>query len=214
MKLPFKLDDFLQVFRNYNTAVFPIQIIFYCLAIIAVFLSFKKNQYSDRIISSALSFFWLWMGVIYHIIYFSSINKAAYFFGIVFIIQGLLFLWKGVYQKNLHFSFYPDINGIMGSLLILFALVFYPIISYLAGHAYPVTPTFGLPCPTTIFSFGILLFLKEKYSLWLLVIPFLWSLIGFSAAFSLGMKEDTGLIIASILSCILLIRKKLMHEKN
>jgi hypothetical protein len=36
----------------------------------------------------------------------------------------------------------------------------------------------------------------------------LWSLIGFFAAYSLGIAEDTGLVIAGIVTAFLLIREK------
>jgi hypothetical protein len=42
-----------------------------------------------------------------------------------------------------------------------------------------------------------------------LIIPFLWSLIGFSAATTLGIREDTVLLVASFLANgILLFRKQ------
>jgi hypothetical protein len=81
----------------------------------------------------------------------------------------------------------------------------YPLLGYLQGHIYPAAPTFGLPCPTTIFTFGILLWTDKKLPVITLVIPFLWSLIGFSAAFSLGIREDTGLLIAGLLTTIMIL---------
>jgi hypothetical protein len=38
----------------------------------------------------------------------------------------------------------------------------------------------------------------------LLVIPFLWGLVGFSAALSLGIAEDFGLLVAALLATSLL----------
>jgi hypothetical protein len=43
-----------------------------------------------------------------------------------------------------------------------------------------------------------------------LVIPFLWSIVGFSAAVSLGIREDNGLLFAGIASVGLLI----LRDKN
>ena len=114
MRLPFTPEEFMQIFRDYNTAVFPMQIIFYLLAITVLYYLVRKNQQSDKAISIILSFFWLWMGIVYHIIYFTTINKAAYIFGTGFIIQGLIFLWIGIYQKTLNFSFQKNFSGIIG----------------------------------------------------------------------------------------------------
>ena len=66
------------------------------------------------------------------------------------------------------------------------------MLGYFLGHRYPAAPSFGLPCPTTIFTLGLLLWKRDKMPAWLFLIPLLWSAIGFSAALVLGMKEDVG----------------------
>jgi hypothetical protein len=38
---------------------------------------------------------------------------------------------------------------------------------------------------------------------YIIVIPFLWTIIGFSAAFTLGIYEDTALIISGLLFAVL-----------
>lgn len=207
MKLPFTIDQFLEVFRDYNLAVFPMQVVFYLVAALAIFFSLKKNSWSDRFIAALLSFLWLWMGVVYHLIYFTAINKAAYAFGTLYLGQATIFLFFGVYRRTLSFKFGRDIYGITGGLLILYALAIYPVIGYLLGHAYPESPTFGLPCPTTIFTFGLLLWTDRKFPRGILVIPFLWSIVGFMAAFSLGIREDIGLMVSGVVATGLLLMR-------
>lgn len=204
MKLPFTVDQFLQVFRNYNQSIFPLQFLFYILAVAAIILSIKKAAFSDRLINVILSFFWLWMGLIYHFRFFTTINKAAYLFGGLFIVQGILFLYFGVFRQTVTYRFRSDGPGMIGATLMAFALVVYPLLGYLFGHVYPASPTFGLPCPTTIFSFGVLLWCREKCPWTILIIPFIWSLIGFSAAIRFGMHEDTALPIAGITAIVVL----------
>jgi hypothetical protein len=209
MKLPFTIEQFLQLFRNYNTAIFPLQILFYLLALAVVVLSIKKIRSADKIINVILAFFWLWMGVVYHLVFFATINKAAYLFGGLFIIQSVLFFYYGVINEKLKYHFTRNAMGVTGLILVIFALVVYPLLGYVYGHVYPAAPTFGLPCPVTIFSFGVLLWSERKFPKIVLVIPFLWSLLGFSAATTLGIKEDTGLIVAGILAtAILMLRKQ------
>jgi hypothetical protein len=58
-----------------------------------------------------------------------------------------------------------------------------------------VTP---LPCPTTIFTFGVLLFVNKKISVPVLITPFLWSLMGLSAAVNLSIYDDFGSLIAGV----------------
>ena len=207
MKLPFTTEQFLDVFRQYNIAVWPMQVFFIVLALIAVSFSIRSKIYSNKIIVAILAFFWLWMGIIYHLVYFSRINKVAIVFGALFIIQAIIFLYFGLIKNKLQFRLKTDTYGIMGIILIVFALLIYPLLGYSLGHTYPSSPTFGLPCPTTIFTFGILLFSVSRLSPWVIVIPFLWSLVGFSAAVSLGIKEDTGLLVAGLLSIALMLYK-------
>jgi hypothetical protein len=52
------------------------------------------------------------MGIVYHLVFFTAINKAAYLFGGLFIIQGILFLIYGVLQNKLSFHFQRDKYGI------------------------------------------------------------------------------------------------------
>ncbi|MFZ2899375.1 MAG: DUF6064 family protein [Saprospiraceae bacterium] len=201
MKLPFTTEQFLEVFRNYNQTVFPAQIILYLLAGLALYFSFKKPApNSGKVIAAILAFFWLWMGIVYHLLFFTKINPAANVFGALFIVQGGLFFLYEFPKRRLSFSFRKDLRGWAGGALILFALVVYPVIGYFTGHVYPASPTFGLPCPTTIFTFGMLLWVERKPPVLVLVIPLLWSVVGFSAALTLGIMEDAGLLVSGLIT--------------
>jgi Family of unknown function (DUF6064) len=214
MKTPFTLEQFLEVFKNYNQTVFPMHIGLYLIAAVAIYSALKPNSKSDKIISIVLAFFWLWMGIVYHFIFFTAINQAAYLFGAFFIIQSILFFIFGVFQNKFSFHFRFDKYGITGMLLIVFALIIYPILGYFFGHIYPSTPTFGLPCPTTIFTFGFLLLNVKKCPPTILIIPFIWSVIGFMAAFQFGILEDTGLFAASLITTFLLIYRNKQLTEN
>jgi hypothetical protein len=216
MNLPFTVEQFLQVFKNYNQSIFPLQIFFYLLAVTIIFCSIKRIAGADKIVNSILTFLWLWMGIVYHLLFFTTINNAAYLFGSFFIVQGMLLFYYGVIKGKLTYRFKQDTVGITGVILVTFALLVYPLLGYLFGHVYPEAPTFGVPCPTTIFTFGVLLWSDRKVPKLLLVIPFFWSLIGLSAATILGVREDMALLVASFTTTgILLFRKhKAMPAHN
>ena len=208
MKLPFTLEEFLQVFATYNQTVWPMQIVFNLLALFAIVSVIKTYRRADAVISGILAFFWLWIGIVYHFWHFTTINKAAYLFGMLCVIQGMIFFIAGVIKSKLSFIYQTSLSGIVGSLFLLYSLLIYPLLGYLLGHRYPQLPTFGLPCPTTIFTFGLLLWTKSPFPRYLLIIPTLWSVIGFGAAISLTIREDIGLLVAGIVGSLLLVLRE------
>lgn len=207
MNLPFTRDQFLMVFQEYNLSVWPMQIVLVVLALTATYFAVVRYRSSNAIIAIVLSFLWVWMGVGYHFRYFTAINPAAYAFGSLFVIQGLIFVVSGVFRGSLSIEFRSDLPGIVGAILLLYALIAYPILGYFQGHVYPQSPTFGLPCPTTIFTFAVLLWADRKVPVYVLVIPCLWSLIGSTAAVSLGILEDIGLFVAGVCATTLVVMR-------
>jgi len=198
MDPPFTIEQFLGVFRAYNEAVWPMQIVFYGVAAAGGALAVRPRPGSGQWISGLLALLWAWMGVVYHWDFFRSINPAAGLFAAMFVLQAVLFLGAGVVRPRLAFRARPDGVGAAGAALIAYGLIVYPILGALSGHPYPEGPTFGLPCPTTIFTLGLLLWAERPVPLWVVAIPALWSLIGASAAVSLGMIEDYVLPVAGV----------------
>lgn len=176
-------------------------------ALAAIFLTIKSGKNSSRAVSIIIAFFWLWMGAAYHLLFFSKINPAAIFFGAFFIVQSAIFLYAGALKNDLSFRFRLSAEGVIGISLIIYALIVYPLFGFIFGHYYPYSPTFGLPCPTTIYTFGLLLWTVKKVPWYVLPIPFLWSFIGFSAAFTLGIREDFGLPVAGIIGTAMIWRR-------
>jgi hypothetical protein len=205
MNFPFTTEQFLDVFKVYNLTVWPAQIFLIILALMAIFLAIYRTKYSDIVITFTLVFYWLWIGIVYHLMFFTKINTAAYGFAVLFVIQSILFFYLGFIKHSLQFKYSHNVNGLIAIVLFLYALIFYPLLGYYFGHFYPATPTFGLPCPTTIFTFGMLLLLEEKIRKKLFIIPVLWSIIGFTAAIKLGILQDIGLLVAAILTIAVLV---------
>jgi hypothetical protein len=183
-------------------------LIAYILAALALVFVFWPREYSGRIIVAVMALMWIWMGLVYHILHFSSINKPAYIFGAAFMLQGFLFIVFGVVRPGLSFSFKPGLYHYTGAFLMVYALVIYPLIGYALGHGYPKSPSFGVaPCPATIFTFGVLLMASVPVPKSLLIIPFLWSLLGFNAVIFLGILEDVMLLVAGVLGSVLIVMR-------
>ena len=202
MNLPFTIDQFLDVFRRYNEMVWPIQWVLNLLAIAAVIAAIKGDRRASNAAVGILAFLWIWTGVVYHLAFFRTINPASTFFGALFVVEGLLIGWLGIGRDWLKFERRLDLASVTGFVLLVYALIAYPLIGFALGHRYPAAPTFGVPCPTTIFTFGIMLLATPPRSRTLLVIPVAWSLLGLSAALQLGMWEDIGLVIAAAIATL------------
>lgn len=214
MNMPFTTEQFLEVFRTYNATFRTMPILTYALGIAAIVLLFRPVRHRGRWIALILSFFWVWNGAAYHLGFFRAINNAAVIFGGLFVLQGLLFLVAGVLRDRLHFEATLGPRGAIGSLFVVYAMIIYPVLGSMAGHAYPASPVFGMaPCPTTIFTFGMMLFVRDRVPVFLLVIPLLWSIVGLGAAANLGIYEDFGLTAAGLLGSGILIARSVRSRR-
>lgn len=204
MAIPFSPEQFLDTFRRYNEGVWPAQVVLLLLALVALWLASGARQDAAaravrdaRVVLAVLASLWGWMGVVYHLAYFRAINPAATVFGVAFIAQGAFFAWLALRRMPPQFGATRDTRGIVGALLASYALVVYPLLGVALGHRYPYAPTFGLPCPTTLFTFALLCWARGMPRA-TYVVPLLWAVVGTSAALSLGMREDLGLLAAAL----------------
>ena len=118
--------------------------------------------------------------------------------------EGLLTQGRVIYRDMDSFVA-PGVWFLLAGVFAL-SLVVYPVLSWIDGHPYPFTPTFGLPCPTTIFTIGVLAFLTPPYPRSVFIVPVLWCLVGGTAAFSLGVTQDLALVVAAVAGMVLFIR--------
>lgn len=185
--LPFTREQFFSAFVTYNEAIWPAQLVAYLLGLAAIVLLFWRPPTADRAITGILAAMWIWTGVGYHWLNFSQVNKAALLFGALFVAQGAAIAYAGIVRNQLRFGVDAGPAAWVGIAFVVYSAVLYPLLGVAAGHAYPGMPMFGVtPCPVTVFTFGMFLLTGAHLSRWLLVIPFIWSLIGGSAAFLLG----------------------------
>jgi hypothetical protein len=206
---PFTGEAYFSLFETYNSAIWPAQIVAYVLGIAVVLLALRPIPSGGRIALAVLSAFWLWNGIVYHLLFFSQINFAALGFAALFALQAVLLAGSAIgSRRQLRFKGGPF--GSTGLVFALFALVIYPLLGWLAGHGWPHAAVFGVaPAPTVIFTFGILLMMEGRAPLLLAVIPLLWALAASTAAMvRLGAPEDLALLVAGVIGFGLLVRKR------
>lgn len=207
MDLPFSREQFFTAFAHYNVAVWPAQLVLALLALAMTVLVLHRPAQAGRLVSCGLALLWGWMALAYHLAFFWPINPAAPLFAALSLAAATAFLWRGGVRGGLQFRRGLSASGWLGLAMIGFALVGYPALGAAIGHRYPAAPTFGLPCPTTIFTVGLLLMAAPPLPRMLVVAPLAWAVIGSSAAFALGVTQDLGLVVAAAAGVCLLRRR-------
>jgi hypothetical protein len=196
--LPFTSEQFFDVFRHYNEGVWPAQVVLYLLGVVGVAARFAPQPVGSAATMGVLAFLWLWMGLVYHIWYFTSINPAAYMFGGLSVLGAGVFAWRALSTRAAQCGRIGPVALVAGAALIAYGLVVYPLVGLAVGHRYPAVPGFGLPCPTTIYTIGLLTLLPGGGHWAELAVPLVWTIVGSTAAFTLGVPEDYGLVVAGL----------------
>ena len=209
--LSFSLEEFLLVLESYNLDIWPLQIIAYVLILIILFVSLKPAKYSSKIILAVLSFFWLFNGIVFCFIYWAPSHIFGYIFGIFCTVQGLLFLYSLI-RSDIIIAPPNKTYLLIGMLFFLYSMIGYQLFGYYLDHIYPKFFPVGLvPCPTTIFTLGLLIIINTKIPIKYIAIPLIISLGGLLAAYN-GIYEDIGLIILGAWGTILIIKRNFQRE--
>ena len=193
MRLPFTAQEFLDLLAVYNAAWWPVVVALWIASLPAAGGVPGRRWTGDRWMTTLLLVQWTWSAVAYHGALFTRINPAAWLFAALFATEAALFGWSGV-RRTLSFTSAATRWTRVGRLLIVYALA-YPLINIIEHGSITRVPTFGLPCPTTIFSAGLLLRASSPPKR-LLIVPIIWSAIGGSAAFLFGIRADYALPVA------------------
>ena len=194
MKLPFTRDQFLDVFAAYHRGWGDGAALLWVLGLLAV-LAWVRGRASSRALTILLVALWMWAALVYHALLFTAINRAAPLFALLFAVQAALFVRAGLVRADLRFD--PGGHGTFGPALAIAALL-YPALSMLTSGDALRAPSFGVPCPTVLLTAGFLLGARPEPPRHLFVIPILWSLIGGSAAVTMGIAPDVLLFVAAI----------------
>ena len=205
MQLPFTREQFFDLFAAYNGALWPAAVALWIASALIVALRLSARRPHDRWISVLLAGHWAWAALAYHVAFFTRINPAAWLFAALFFGQAVLLFRVGVVQRCLSFAPWGNAWAPLAWALIGYSLA-YPAINAIDHLNLLRIPTFGLPCPTTIFTAGVLM-LATPRSWRLSTVPVIGSAVGGSATFLLGVNADAALPIAGMALAIFSLRR-------
>ncbi len=204
--MPFTHDQFLDVFARYNTLLWPAAVVLWLASAITFLWLLRSARPPSRALAALLAFHWAWAGVVYHAAFFTAINPAAWLFAALFVVGTAGFVAYGIVGRRLRFSMHSDPRHWIAGIFIVYSLM-YPALTLLSGQVFPRAATFGVPCPTTLFTIGLLLAADDPFPRLLAVVPVLWALIGGSAASLLHVPPDWALFVAAFALVVRVVRR-------
>jgi hypothetical protein len=197
----YSLSDFLlfsprtyyRLFELYNAAIWPLQVAALALGAAILGLLLRDTAWRGRAVAAILAACWLWVAWAYLLQRYDTINWAASYFAIGFVLEALLLAWAGIARDRLRFRAGAEAVRVGGLGLFLFALIGYPLIGPLAGRPWMRVEVFGVaPDPTAIATLGVLVAAQRPHWL-LLVIPLIWCAI--SAATLRAMQSPDAMVV-------------------
>jgi hypothetical protein len=205
--LSYTLSDFLlfsartyyRLFELYNRAIWPAQILALLLGLVILWQVHRPGGWQGSVITVILAAGWLWTAWAYLVEHYDTINWAARYFAIGFVMEALLLIWTGTVRNRLLFQPYRDWTGRTGVALFVFALMVQPLIGPLVGRDWKQAEIFGVaPDPTVLATLGILLTV-DKWPPWgLMIIPLIWCALSGATLWTMGSPDAWVMPVAAL----------------
>lgn len=175
---------------------FPSQAILYGLCLAAVCLLAFRGRGPDRAISFILAAMWAALALSFSVEVFRMERRVAWVGLLLLGVQVLVFLWEGVARGRLDFRARAGAAPVAGALFLVYSLMLEPILELaLEPDPFPL-PYLGLPFNAVLFTFGMLLFLREGFPRHVLYAPLAWAALGGLASFREVEAREWGLLAA------------------
>ena len=198
--------------ESYGSQIWPVQIIFYFVAILLVgWLLLSPGRFQSLIAKLFLSIAFAWNGIMFYLLLAKGMagnSRGNYFFGALFILVSVLFvidLFKQKMQFALPLSGWQKYVSLFG-----LALIFcYPLFGFLSGHALTSLIMPGtFPCPTTALALLFLTMALPQVDklIFMLLIFFAVPFTPFFQIAKYGVIEDTILFIIGVYGLVLLVK--------
>jgi hypothetical protein len=209
-------SPFFAMLADYHTLLHPFPFLAFGLGFVVMALFFSSYNQKDRISLLILAFLWAWNGLVLFTYQAAALAPVVYALqGVLFPVQALLLAHAACAKEPPEFGISTGFSGKAGLAVMFTAIFLYPIVGNIFGHSYPTAPVWPEPCPLTIFTFGYLLSARASVRPVLIIIPFLWSLMGIVAVLKLGVAPDALEVIAGVgCSVAILLKNRKAAAKN
>ena len=193
------LSQFLAEFGRADTAAWPAQIVCYAAALVMVGLAlWAARRWSSPLICALAAACFAWIGIGYFAWLSPGMSLSGVWAG-VFAVQAVLLAVAGVARRDLVIRPQWDVSSGLGAVFVGYALIGYPLVGVLGGHALRVVPLFGVsPCAMATFFFGLLLWAVPPAPAYLLFMPLAWALNAAPHNMATGVVVDYGMLAAAL----------------
>lgn len=198
--LPYGDDVLFALYRRFLLELWPIALPLAVLTVAALPAALRFGTAGARFAAIVMGFAWIWVGAVFHLQYFATINFAAPVYGWLFVLQGLLILGHGV--RHPRFTLTPTFGHRRASalLVITFAVIAYPVLDQLDGaSAWPLRLVALAPAPTALFTLGLLALAEQRIPTGLWIIPVGWSAVAGYNGWVLGLPADLATPVVALL---------------
>jgi hypothetical protein len=195
--LMFSARTYFRLLELYNLDTWPLHLLAAGVGVALVLCVRHADARSGRVAAVLLGLCWLWVAWAFHAARYATINTAAPYFAAGFAIQGALLLFAGNLPAN---------RDRFGLVLLLLALLGYPLLAPLAERPWPQAEVFGMaPDPTAAVTLALLaLAPRASWVLW--PVPLLWSAISGATLWTMQVRDAWVLPLLALLALLLRLR--------
>lgn len=212
--LMFSQQTYYRLFELYNTDLWPLQILALVLGAAVLVLWRRGGDRAGRAIAAILAVCWLWVAWAFHWQRYASINLAAGYFALAFVVQALLLLWLGAMRGRLAPLTATRLQQRAGLGLLLFAVLVFPVMGPLLGRSWTQAEVFGMaPDPTALATLGVLLLAGPRPAWALFPIPVAWCLLSGITLWAMESPDFAVVPLAALLAVLLAAGGVLMNAR-
>jgi hypothetical protein len=188
--LLFSPRTYYRLLQRHNEAVWPAQALMLGLGALILWLLRRPSLRRSRIISTIFAGLWAWIAWAFLWRRYATINWAATYAILLFVMETLLLGWVGSVKGRLTYRPSRDPAGMIGMSLLAFSLAIYPLLAALFGRPWRQTEVFGItPDPTALATLGLLAMAEGGRRGALMVVPMLWCLLSGATLLAMGSPE-------------------------
>ena len=171
--LMFSKATYFRLFELHNLALWPAQWLALAAGIALLLCLLRGGDRAGRLAAALLALAWLGVAWGYFAERYATINTAAPYYAIGFVLQAVLLLWLASRRSAPRLTTPAGTLGKLAFAIALLALLAFPLLAPLGERPWTQAELFGLaPDPTVAVTFGVLLLWRASWLLW--IVPLAW----------------------------------------